>query len=56
MMPRFLAVTEERAVTKKLLEPIPPGEILFEEFMRPLGISINGQSVPWAPIPIDLEG
>jgi len=29
-------------VTKKLLDPIPPGEILIEEFMRPLGISING--------------
>jgi addiction module HigA family antidote len=29
-------------VTKKLLDPIPPGEILLEEFMRPLGISING--------------
>ncbi len=27
---------------KKLLDPIPPGEILFEEFMKPLGISING--------------
>jgi addiction module HigA family antidote len=25
----------------KLLEPIPPGEVLREEFMRPLGISIN---------------
>ena len=25
----------------KLLEPIPPGEILMEEFMRPLGLSIN---------------
>lgn len=25
----------------KLLEPIPPGEILMEEFMRPLGISID---------------
>jgi addiction module HigA family antidote len=24
-----------------LLEPIHPGEILFEEFMKPLGISIN---------------
>lgn len=24
-----------------LLEPIPPGEILAEEFMRPLGLSIN---------------
>jgi addiction module HigA family antidote len=29
-------------VTKKLLDPIPPGEILLEEFMKPLGISING--------------
>lgn len=27
--------------TPKMLEPIPPGEILMEEFMRPLGISIN---------------
>jgi addiction module HigA family antidote len=25
----------------KSLDPIHPGEILFEEFMRPLGISIN---------------
>ena len=29
-------------MAKKLLDPIPPGEILFEEFMKPLGISING--------------
>lgn len=28
-------------MAKKLLEPIPPGEILYEEFMKPLGISIN---------------
>ena len=28
-------------MAKKRLEPIPPGEILLEEFMRPLGISIN---------------
>lgn len=28
-------------MAKKLLEPIPPGEILLEDFMRPLGISIN---------------
>ena len=26
---------------KQLLDPISPGEILLEEFMRPLGISIN---------------
>jgi addiction module HigA family antidote len=24
-----------------LLEPIPPGEILMEEFMRPFGVSTN---------------
>ena len=28
-------------MAKKFLEPIPPGEILLEDFMRPLGISIN---------------
>jgi addiction module HigA family antidote len=28
-------------MAKKRLDPIPPGEILLEEFMRPLGISIN---------------
>ncbi len=27
--------------TKKLLDPIKPGEILREDFMEPLGISIN---------------
>jgi antitoxin HigA-1 len=26
---------------RKFLEPIHPGEILLEEFMKPLGISIN---------------
>jgi antitoxin HigA-1 len=26
---------------RKFLDPIPPGEILLEEFMRPLGVSIN---------------
>jgi hypothetical protein len=26
----------------KLLEPIHPGEILAEEFMKPLGTTING--------------
>ena len=25
----------------KLLEPIAPGEVLYEEFMKPLGVSIN---------------
>lgn len=26
---------------KQLLDPIHPGEILLEEFMKPLGVSIN---------------
>ena len=26
---------------KELLDPIPPGEILREEFMKPLGLSAN---------------
>jgi antitoxin HigA-1 len=25
----------------KLLDLVPPGEILYEEFMKPLGVSIN---------------
>jgi addiction module HigA family antidote len=29
-------------MAQKLLDLIHPGEILLEEFMRPLGISING--------------
>ena len=28
-------------MTTKLLDPIYPGEILYEEFMKPLGVSIN---------------
>ena len=28
-------------MTAKLLDPVPPGEILYEEFMKPLGVSIN---------------
>src|SRR3990172_572157 len=28
-------------MTRRLLDPIPPGEILYEEFMKPLGVSIN---------------
>lgn len=27
--------------TSKLLDTIPPGEILYEEFMKPLGLNIN---------------
>ncbi|MBI5343481.1 MAG: HigA family addiction module antidote protein [Deltaproteobacteria bacterium] len=32
---------KEAVVPKKLLDPITPGEILLEEFMKPLGVSIN---------------
>ena len=28
-------------MNRKQLDPIPPGEILREEFMRPLGISVT---------------
>jgi addiction module HigA family antidote len=28
-------------MTRKLLDPIPPGEILLEEFLKPMGISQN---------------
>jgi len=28
-------------MNSELLEPIPPGEILREEFLEPMGISIN---------------
>lgn len=31
-------------MAKKLLDPIPPGEILLEEFMKPMEISINALS------------
>ena len=33
--------TKKGARVGQLLDPIPPGEILREEFMRPLAISIN---------------
>ncbi|HLD13834.1 MAG TPA: HigA family addiction module antitoxin [Burkholderiales bacterium] len=29
------------AAKRKLLEPIHPGEILFEDFMKPMDVSIN---------------
>ena len=25
----------------KRLDPVPPGEILYEEFMKPMGVTIN---------------
>src|SRR4051794_4099453 len=38
---RSSTITEETPALAKKLAPIPPGEILFEEFMRPLGVSRN---------------
>ncbi|MEQ1835639.1 MAG: hypothetical protein ABL862_04215 [Candidatus Nitrotoga sp.] len=35
---------KENAMTQKLLDPIPPGKILLEEFMKPMGVSINALS------------
>src|SRR5512136_1908984 len=40
----------------KLLQPIPPGEILREEFMRPLGISINALARALAVAPNRIGG
>ena len=28
-------------MSKRKLTPIPPGEILYEDFMKPMGVSIN---------------
>ena len=33
-----------RRMAAKLLEPIHPAEILFEEFMKPMAVSINALS------------
>ena len=43
MVLKLSIITEVLLMSKKteLLEPIFPGEILFEEFMRPLDISID---------------
>lgn len=41
MTSRSSTTTGPPAPRAKLLDPIPPGEILREEFLRPLGISIN---------------
>jgi antitoxin HigA-1 len=42
--------------TTKMLEPIPPGEILMEEFMRPLGISMNALARDLAVPPNRISG
>jgi addiction module HigA family antidote len=36
-----LQIITEVTMVKTLLTPIHPGEILFEEFMQPMGVSIN---------------
>lgn len=28
-------------ITEEILDPIPPGQILLEDFMKPFGLSIN---------------
>ena len=50
-------------MSRKRLDPIPPGEILREEFMRPLGITARRQrereQAPRAPLglpPLDEHG
>ena len=42
--------------TAKMLDPVPPGEILMEEFMRPLGISINALARALAVPPNRISG
>lgn len=40
----------------KLLDPVPPGEILYEEFMKPLGVSINALAREIAVPPNRISG
>ena len=40
----------------KPLDPIPPGEILYEEFMKPLGVSINALAREIAVPPNRISG
>jgi addiction module HigA family antidote len=41
MTSKSSTTTRPPAPRRKLLDLIPPGEILREEFLRPLGVSIN---------------
>lgn len=34
-------MNKEKAATEELLDPIHPGEILLEDFMKPFNLSIN---------------
>ena len=38
--------------TTKMLDPIPPGEILMEEFMRPLGLRRRNSGENCSPRPM----
>lgn len=40
----------------ELLEPIHPGEILLEDFMKPMGVSINGLARAVAVPPNRISG
>ncbi len=42
-MLKLWIIIKEKTMRKKteLLDPIPPGEILLEDFMKPLSISMN---------------
>ncbi len=41
MTSRSSIITDDMNRDDAVLEPIPPGEILLEEFMKPLGVSQN---------------
>jgi len=51
MTSKSSTTTRPPASRAKLLDPIPPGEILQEEFLRPLGVSINAlaRDIPVPP-------
>lgn len=42
MTSRSSTITEERTMKTRRLTPIHPGEILFEDLMKPLGLTANG--------------
>lgn len=41
MMSRSSTITDKGYPMPRLLDPIPPGEILLAEFLEPLGVSQN---------------
>lgn len=40
-MSKSSTITDPQAASEETLAPIPPGEVLLEEFMKPLGVSQN---------------